>query len=211
MRGERLDWYPKAVRMLRKMPTLGKYEAGYPKGAVIHFTAGRDGGERAILTGIEENCAFLCIQKDGTVYQAHPISEWGSHAGASHWPLLEHGRVSDELIGIEICCAGKVDRYPDGRYRTWYGSFLEVDDVRYTEGLYNQAQGFWERFTASQELSMLSLLVWLKSQAPDTFDYRNVVGHDEVCLPKGRKNDPGGSLSLSMPELRERLLSLKEV
>ncbi len=196
------DWYPGAVRMLEKMPTLGKYELGYPRGAVVHFTAGRDGARQAILGGIKDGHTFLCIQKNGAVYQAHPVSEWGAHAGKSSWRGLE-GRVSDELIGIEMCSAGRVTPEPDGRFRTWFDTLIEPENVRYTDGMDNQIRGYYEKFTEEQERALVELLLWLRWQAPTIFRFDLILGHDEVA--GGRKTDPGAALSMTMPELRHRL------
>ena len=59
--------------------------------------------------------------------------------------------------------------------------------------------------------------MWLKRNNPDVFRFDYVAGHDEIATlgspgsPKektlGRKQDPGGSLSLPMAEYREMLFS----
>ena len=59
-------WYPKAVIHEKSMKTKGEYAGGYPKGAVVHFTAGRSEGglkkaKDTIDGGIKNGFAFLCI------------------------------------------------------------------------------------------------------------------------------------------------------
>lgn len=208
LRGAKLDIYPAAMQHSRKMRTRGKYANGYPLGAVVHFTAGRDGAGKTIDGGIKNGYTFLCIQKDGLVAQAHPISQWGYHAGESAWkPLI--GGVSDDLIGIEINAAGRVEKQENGTFKTWFGTYLSESDVRYTEGKENQLKGYYEKYTAAQEKSLIEVLLWLKHQAPDIFRFDYVLGHDEVAGPLGigrwRKNDPGAALSMTMNEFRALL------
>lgn len=211
-----LDWYPKAIRYPKKMKTRGKYKKGYPLGAVVHFTGGRDGAAKTIEGGIKNGYAYLCIQKDGTIFQAHPISEWGYHAGESAWKHLAKkliGSVSDDLIGIEINCAGRL-KEKNGKLFTWYGEEIQKENARYTPGKDNQLKGWYEKYTEAQEKSLTDLLLWLKSQAPSVFDFDFVLGHDEVSGPLGigrwRKNDPGAALSLTMPAYRALLKSLSK-
>jgi lysozyme family protein len=52
----------------------------------------------------------------------------------------------------------------------------------------------------------VKLLLWLKGNQPDVFQFEFVLGHDEVS--PGRKNDPGGALSVTLPQFRERLVSM---
>lgn len=210
--GAKGDWIPFAVRSAFKMKERGKYAKGYPLGAVVHFTAGRDGAEKTISGGVSNGYTYLCIQKDGKLFQAHPVSQWGYHAGESAWQKFAKklvGSVSDDLIGIEINAAGLVDKMPDGRFKTWFGTYLTPDQVRYTEGKDNQMRGYYEKYTEAQEKTLVETLLWLKSQAPDIFDFDFVLGHDEVAGPKGigrwRKNDPGAALSMTMSEFRELL------
>lgn len=202
--GSKSDWYPGAIKLSQKMPTHGTYANGWPRGAIVHFTSGRDGAEKTINGGIENGYAFLCIQEDGLMCQAHPLSKWGYHAGKSKWPGLD-GTVSDELVGIEINNAGKVDKLPDGRYKTWFNTYIPESRIRYTKGVANQDKGYYHTYTAAQEKCLVEFLLWMKSQAPSIFSFDFVLGHDEVAVPHGRKTDPGASLSMTMPAFREHL------
>jgi N-acetyl-anhydromuramyl-L-alanine amidase AmpD len=210
--GRKLEWYPKAIKHSRAMRERGTYPKGYPQGAVVHFTAGRDNAPGTLDDGISNGYTYLCINKAGQMYQAHPISKWGYHAGESAWkvglkPLI--GAVSDDLIGIEICNAGRVEKQADGRFKTWFGTYIEADQVRYSEGRENQLKGYYEKYTPEQEKALIEALLWLKAQAPDVFDFDCVLGHDEVAGPLGigywRKNDPGAALSMTMSEFRALL------
>lgn len=214
--GDGESYYPKAVKHKKKMKQRGTYKGGYPKGAVVHFTAGRyEGGvEKAkdtIEGGIENGYTFLCIGNDGSVVQAHPVQYWGYHAGKSGWKGLTD-TVSDELIGIEINNAGKVEKTKDGRYKTWFGTYLTADQVRYvTEKEYGCPTGYYHRFTQAQEIALIELLVWLKkNDDKGQFMIEYILAHHEVSGLRGlgyfRKNDCGGSLSMTMNELRALVL-----
>lgn len=212
VKGQKQDWIPFAKVVSPHMRTRGKYKAGYPVGAVVHFTAGSGYGPSTVDYGRNNGYAFLVIQKDGKLYQAHPVSEWGYHAGESAWkrglkPLV--GGVSDDLIGIEIISAGRVTKIDENKFKTWFGTYLTRDQVRYTPGKENQCEGWYEKYTPEQEKTLLEVLLWMKAQAPDTFDLDLVLGHDEVAGPLGigrwRKNDPGAALSMTMSEFRKLL------
>jgi N-acetyl-anhydromuramyl-L-alanine amidase AmpD len=208
-KGLRLNFYPKAIQSKHHMKTRGKYAKGYPLGAVVHFSAGRDGAENLIKFGAENGFAFLAIQKDGAIYQSpsHPISSWGYHAGESKWKTL-FGAVSDDLIGIEITCAGRLEER-GGKLYSWFGREVLRGDARWTDGKENQQRGWYEKFTPAQEKTLIEFLFWLKRQAPEVFSFDHVLGHDEVSGKAGlgywRKNDPGAALSMTMRELREKL------
>lgn len=195
------DWYPKAIKSKHILKTKGKYAKGYPLGAVIHFSAGHDGAENLLSWAKTKGFCFFAIQKDGKVFQGHPIREWGYHAGESRWTGL-FGGVSDDLVGIEITSAGKLTE-KDGKLWTYWAKEIPKDKARFTKGKDNQERGWYEAFTPEQEQSLIELLTWLKSQAPDVFSYDLVLGHDEVS--PGRKNDPGAALSMTMPEFRDLL------
>lgn len=197
-----------AKTLHKQMPIHGTYAKGWPKGAVVHYTAGRDGAVHSIQDGIKNGFTYWCIQRDGTLYCAHDADKWGYHAGKSLWQRLVR-TVSDDLIGIEMNCAGILTQTPDGKFKTWYGEVIPASDVRYTPGRDNQKAGYYQKYTPAQEETLIKTLMWLKAQRPGFFDFDFVLGHDEVSGPKGigywRKTDPGASLSMTMTEFRATL------
>lgn len=190
----------------------GKYESGYPMGAVIHATAGRDKTEQdaidTILWGKDKGYCFFMIGPTGKIYQTIPLDSWGPHCGQSSWPGLGEG-LSNKLVGIEIACAGKLERYSDNIFKSWFGEKYKdldntpMDEVRFVNANYGCPMGHYKVYTKAQEDSLLKLLYWLKANNPKVFNLDYVLGHHEVS--PDRKSDPGGSLSMSMKELRKRL------
>ena len=200
------------------MRARGSYPKNYPYGSVIHFTSGRwlGGLDKAFDTiegGIVNGFLYMCISYDGKLIQTNPLNEWGYNAGESGWSKfskLIKGTVSDELIGIEQNCAGKVKKLKDGRYETWFNTFLTEDEVRYvTEKEYGCPTGYYHKLSRDQELTLTKTLLWLKANNPDVFDLDLVVAHHEVAGTLGigyfRKDDVGGSLSMSMKDYRAYL------
>lgn len=131
-----------------KMRERGNYPDGAaagPRGAVVHFTAGRFLGglskaKSSIDGGIKNGYTFLCIAYTGEIVQAHDILKWGSHAGESAWNVkLDRltwklqGTVSDDLIGIEMNNAGKLTpvKFKDGETKYYpYWCFKDGDNSK---------------------------------------------------------------------------------
>lgn len=209
-------WHPQAIIPAEKMQTRGLYPRGYPEGAVIHYTAGpsKNGVKDALNTikqGISDEYTYICISSDGKIVQAHPLNEWGYHAGQSYWAGLGKS-LSSKLIGIELCGAGKVEQTEDGDYKSWYGEIFRPDEVRLVDASYGCDPGFYHAFPVEQERALWNLLIWLYENDPEgRFRFENVLGHHEVSsysvdgVTKRRKLDPGGSLSLTMEMLRNGL------
>lgn len=207
-------WYPKAVIMKKKMTGAGNYEHGYPQGAIIHFTAGRDKTEQDAIDsyewGLGKGYVFFVIGPTGVVYQGFPLNVRGSHAGTSYWPGLGDS-VYKYLVGIEVACAGMLD----GNGKSWFGvTYPEIETRRVSEQALNGEgpTGQYKRFTLEQEKALVELLVWLKKNNPDVFNIDYVLSHSEVAGKKTlgywRKNDVSGALSMPMSKLRAYLKSL---
>lgn len=184
------------------MPTRGNFPGNYPLGAIVHFTAGRD-GTGTITHGTKSGFAYWLITKDGALYQTHDLSRWGYHAGKSSWPSLGSS-VSSRLLGIEISNGGSLAKDKEGKFKTWFGEEVPADHVRTV----TKAQGYtdaghYEKYTEAQEATLIRLLLFLKKGHPDHFDFNLCLSHAEVS--PGRKNDCSGALSMTMPALRKLL------
>ena len=127
--GGKLLWCPFAERSFPRSRTQGSYARGSPLGAIVHFTAGRRSGlETGMNEQVENGFTYFVIDKDGNIGQNFSLDSWGSHAGASSFPGLS-GRVSDDLVGIEIQAAGKLRR-EGTRWVTWFGEAVPAGDTR---------------------------------------------------------------------------------
>jgi len=200
-------WIPFAEQIENGMGFQGTYKDNYPRGAIVHYTAGRFKGGVAkakdtMAGGNKNGFTFLIISEDGEVVQGFPLNKYGWHAGQSSHPLLP-GTVSDELIGIEINNAGILEKRGN-KFYTWFGLEIPEEQVRHiTKKNDNQRPGYYHKYTQAQEDSLVALLLWLKRNNPSVFDFNLVLGHDEVA--PGRKVDPGGALSTTMSAFRARL------
>lgn len=200
--GKKALWYPLADTSGAAMKAQGTYAKGYPEGAVVHFTAGRCDTEKDMVGsmdwGVKQGYAFFGIGPTGKVYQRLPLNKWGHHAGTSSWPGLGSS-LSKRLVGIEIACAGKVAESG----KAWFGQKFDASRLRKVATKDNVQGGTYVKYTEEQEESLVRLLLWLKDNNPEVFKLENVLGHDEIAPT--RKDDPGGSLSMSMPEFRKLL------
>jgi len=201
--GEKLLWCPFAETGYARSRTRGTYARGYPRGAIVHFTAGRRSGLLQGLTfQVSQGFTYFLIDAHGNIGQNFPLDSWGYHAGRSSWPGLS-GNVSDELVGIEIQAAGMLEKHGD-EYRAWFGEVIPAKEVRLAQAVDNKVAGPYQMFTEEQEAALIKLVLWLHRNNSEVFDLNLVLGHDEVS--PGRKNDPGGALSMTMPAFREMLL-----
>jgi len=212
--GQKSLWYPKAQNPNIPMKARGEYANKYPRGLVVHFTAGRsDKGKQSALDsvswGASEGYAFLCMDANGLIQQPMPLNEWGYHAGQSSWTIdnKKVTSISQYFVGLEICCAGKLEVKND-KFFSWFDAKTPIAPnlVRVSKAEANIQAGFYLKYTDAQESALIEFCLWLKINNPEVFDFDYVVGHDEIS--PGRKNDPSGSLSMTMPKLRSLLKSM---
>lgn len=230
VRKKSLLWYPNAIIPNFRQKTQGKFKKNYPQGLIVHWiwapqVGGKDNAEFWAKWGKEQGYTFFTLGNDGSIIQSFPLDEWGYHAGESYWPNVGNS-VSQHLVGIEIVCEGRIQKFEDGRYgnerKTNSGkitrTYVDETHVRHIkDNNENIAKGYYQMYTAKQEEALINLVLWLKQNNPDKFDLDLVLGHDEVAGPSGlglinatyesswRKTDPGGSLSMTMPKFRALL------
>jgi hypothetical protein len=199
-------YYPDARTDFPKSRTRGSYPKGGPEGALVHWTAGRPEQtlDAAMAYQAKRGFTYFCIDADGNVGQNFPLNRHGYHGGKSYWPKFGN-YVSNRIVGIEVLNPGVVDK----SNAPWFDDDLHYDEslIRVvTKKVDNMAAGRYYKYTEAQEKSLVRLLLWLDRNFAE-FDLDYVLGHDEVS--PGRKVDPGGSLSMSMPRFREFLKKKK--
>lgn len=210
---QKLLWYPGAQIIECGMKGAGKYRKGYPEGAIVHWISGwsRDGDKgvsanghaiNALKYGAKQGYGYMTLSEIGTFFQAQPFSDWDYHAGSSSHPKLGSS-VSQYLVGIEVCCAGRLEKVGPGRYKSWFGAEFNESEVRYSPKRGNIAEGYYHKYSEAQERALIEFLLWMKRNNPEVFNFDLVLGHDEVA--PSRKTDPGASLSMTMSEFRELL------
>lgn len=168
-----------------------------PKGLIIHYHSGwtdsRINSISVLKLGQKNGYKYMCMEENGDVYYPNAkLSFWemGYHCGTKHH--YDH-------VGIEVINSGKLEKR-DGKFYTWFDKEIPSNRVLAWRDEDNIVGGYYEAFTQEQIDYLVGLCHYLKDKYP-TFLFDNVLGHDEVAV--GRKQDPGGSLTMTMPEFRK--------
>lgn len=197
-----VDQYPNIVKGDFDVKTHGQYrtKTGEAEGLVVHFTAGRYDADATLKYLSRQGLGCMVMDQFGNIIMAPNQYEnpklVAYHAGKSSWKGKTS--VSYYFAGMEICCAGLLD----SKGKAWYGEQIQAADVRKVEKKDNVAAGLYHKFLPAQEKALMDYCL-MQLRLNPMFKIENVVGHDEVS--PGRKTDPGGSLSMTMPEFRELL------
>lgn len=166
-------------------------------GVTVHHAADRD-LDRVKKHGASTRIGYhLVIDRDGFVHQTAYLDQQVAHAGNALWNGVSPNRAH---VAVCVLSWGRVTR-GDGGFKSWSGALVPTADVVRRPGR-DGKPGTWDLTTAKQEAALLDVLAWLVACG---IDPAQVCGHDECALPLGRKDDPGGVLSCSMKQVRERL------
>lgn len=191
------EWVPTIIPVKgAKYKTHGSFKtkSGKPLGAVVHYTvSGRSqaAAQNVVRYMAKEGIGCLVMDENGFFYCAENYDYMKHivyHAGKSSYKGKTG--MSQYCLGIEVCCWGTA------------GKEKGVTDLRLVTAKDNVKAGVYQMFTGKQEETLIRFLRYMKKMSPD-FSYDWVIGHDE-CAP-ARKQDPGGSLSMTMPQLRALL------
>ena len=168
-----------------------------PEIIIIHSTESRliTSTVRWFQSPTSKASAHLVMGRDGKLVQMVAFNQRAWHAGQSAWKGKP--KCNSFAIGIELCNWGRVF-IKDGVYKSVGGTVLEKNDV--IEATHKLAPGkkfFWETFTPEQISASKELCMFLV----DTYKLKDIVGHEDIALPQGRKTDPGPAFQ--MKELRE--------
>lgn len=180
-------------------PNFSSRKGNAVTGCVIHYTAGGSaGGAVSWLCNPQSKAsAHFVISRSGQVVQLVPLDQAAWHAGLSE--MMDgsemRGGANRFTIGIELANHGHLQRingdfyYEIGRtvkrYRRedpGYGS------LTYDHGL--EYSGWWEKYP-DEQIDALQELLHMLSKTEYRAAASNLVGHEEIAMPLGRKKDPG--------------------
>lgn len=171
---------------------------GQPITAIIyHFTAGPklEGTVEYFKKNSSQVSAHYVLGKDGRIVQMVPLDRASHHAGNS--VLAGKKGVNSFSVGIEIVNWGALLKqgqpYRDSnqQQKRCLHPFCTYTGSKYTGQSPVLAQKqYWEPFTDAQYDALIRLTRHILSVAPSI---THITGHEDVALPLGRKNDPGGA------------------
>ncbi|MEN9444743.1 MAG: hypothetical protein RIS47_1633 [Bacteroidota bacterium] len=185
------------VEFIKSPNYSGKFKAGQPDTAVIHYTAAPSviSAVRTLTNPRVKASAHLIVGRDGSVKQLIPFNVIAWHAGKSSY----QGRdgLNSYSIGIEIDNAGPLTK-SGSTFRDVYGNEYQPNQV--VEGIHrNQTTPkFWHAYTEVQIEKVIDILELLIQ----TYKVKLIVGHEEIA--PNRKTDPGPAFPLD--KIRSELL-----
>lgn len=192
----RLSQYP-----LVPTPNMSSRRGAKPVATIVHYTASGGDAEGDIswlVNPAAKASAHFVIGRDGVVTQLAPLDLATWHAGASQLVINEQvvRGANERTIGVELDNCGLLHRGGSGSFFWESGSRMlrysgrepERATLRLPTG--EDVTGFWEPYAPEQIGALLELLVNLRVVGYGEAT-ANCLGHNEVCVPVGRKLDPG--------------------
>lgn len=174
----------------------GGVMAGPPALIVVHYSAGSSfEGDVGMLTRRDKAyvSAHLVIGRDGEMSQLVPFNRVAWHAGRSEWPRGDaaYRDLNKCAIGIEFSNAGRLEKRADGAFVAWFGAEIPAHQVQTTR--IQGVDSHWHRFTDVQLMAGIQACRALVA----AYGVHAIVGHADICLPAGRKVDPGPAFPMT--------------
>lgn len=177
------------VCSVKKQP----FTAQGQRGVTVHYTA--SGCLNSALNAMQQSGLgyHFLIDRDGSIIQTSPLNHRTDHAGKAEW---NEDRPNRSHISVSLVSWGLLNE----RSENYLGKVVES---------VKRDGKMWHPATKAQEASVLDLCK--KIMVAFKISHQNICGHDECCLPRGRKSDPGSIMSFDMKELRKRLEPQTEI
>lgn len=168
-------------------------------GTLLHYTAGgrASGSVRWLCNPAARASAHFVFARSGRNTQLVDLAMKAWHAGISESDYMGEmtSDVSRFTIGVELANHGCLQRdgdrflYEIGReLRPYHGPEPVKATLLYDNG--PRVPGWWEPF-ADDQLDALQAFLRKIANKLGAHVAHNLIGHDEVAMPLGRKRDPG--------------------
>ncbi len=170
-----------------------------PSCTVVHYTrGGRARGSARWLQNPDSGAScHAVLSRAGRRYDVVPMREKAWHAGLSEW--FHNGEMTGDVneysIGVELSNYGPLTKkngifYYELGQRMWryHGPDPVPRTLVYDNGVIFTA--WWEPYPTTQIDALKRLLDEMAKNGYETAA-NNLVGHEEIAMPLGRKRDPG--------------------
>jgi hypothetical protein len=203
------EWIPFATKH-HKMPTRS---LRWPKKFVIHWTAGApdQNGKDGIEQGAGNGYTYLFLTRKGELWQGAPTNAGGYHVGDAIFS-------SFDCLGIEVACAGKLEKIGE-LYVPWFAKVdgkinvsrcIPEEQVIYDEDDPSDDEsfkGYYQLYSKEQMEGLTKLALYCCQELG--MSVSDIIGHDMIAIPSGRKVDPGYSMGEGgMPAFRKKIAAL---
>jgi N-acetyl-anhydromuramyl-L-alanine amidase AmpD len=193
------DVYTGAVQIIAPTKMSAGLMGGPPVGVTVHDLASRN-AEASIKYLHNSGLGYhAIIDRNGDFIQTSYFSHKVNHAGRSTWKGHSPNRTH---ISVALASWGELKEDASGGFMSWANKAVEASGVKLRSGNLSSVPRHWDAATDEQEATLIAFLKWSMANG---IDPKNICGHDEAAIPFGRKNDPGGVLSMTMPQLRKFL------
>lgn len=158
-----------------------------PKYIVIHYTANNSftGAINTLTNPNSKVSAHFVIGQKGELCQLAPCNVKCWHVGTSEYKGLTG--LNAYSIGLELCNFGPLS-LKNGEYYSWNGKIVSPSEV------YTDTTGkHWNAYTHNQLTTTIDICKALISQYKTIVD---VVGHSDLAMPRGRKQDPSAAFPM---------------
>jgi N-acetylmuramoyl-L-alanine amidase len=168
------------------------YSSVKPTYLIIHYTAGPNASGAINHFKAEGTAsAHLVIDRDGSITQMVPFDKGAWHAGKSKFGSTSG--LNRHSIGIELVNIGRLTKREDGTWANWNNSISVPNSevTVLTHKLESHPAG-WHLYTQAQ----LSAAVAAAQAMHAAYGFTDILGHDDIAVPKGRKVDPGPAFNM---------------
>jgi N-acetylmuramoyl-L-alanine amidase len=175
----------------------------HPEILVLHYTATTTASSAiATLTNSHSTnrvSVHLVLDEDGSVTQLLPLNVVGWHVGQSEWRGKKG--CNQFSIGIEQVNAGVLQRRADGTYHTQIGDHI-IAPAQVVHAQHRITHGWadWDAYPNAQ----VQAAIEIGQALHQAYKFLDIVGHEDVATPPGRKTDPGPAYPLDT--VRTRIL-----
>jgi N-acetyl-anhydromuramyl-L-alanine amidase AmpD len=177
----------------------GAFEGNQPAGVTIATTGERNLARVLAACAAGREGYHLVIDREGRVHQTAYLTQRVNHAGKAQWLCQSPNKAH---ISVGLISFGKLLPGPQGTWLSNTGVTVRSSHVALRPGNTERGNAHWDACTIAQETTLYEVLTYLVAQG---IGPSNVCGLDECSLPNGREHSPGGALSMTTVELREKL------